>query len=123
MISTLSRSRPETSELTACQTRTSSLRTVPFSSREVLTSSKSHVADRLLADGAKEVRLFDNFSLGTAATIAHLRDDPRAPLLRGDVLRLNKLIDAATGVNGVFALAGFLTIPMPIDPVQGVSVN
>jgi UDP-glucose 4-epimerase len=24
----------------------------------------SHIADRLLADGAREVRLFDNFSLG-----------------------------------------------------------
>ena len=83
----------------------------------------SHVADRLLAEGAKEVRLFDNFSLGTAAAIAHLRDDPRAPLLRGDVLRLNELIDAATGVDGVFALAGFLTIPMAKDPVLGVSVN
>ena len=45
----------------------------------------SHTADRLLAEGAKEVRLFDNFSLGNAATIAHLQDDPRAPLLRGDV--------------------------------------
>ena len=83
----------------------------------------SHVADRLLAEGAREVRLFDNFSFGTAPAIAHLRDDPRAPLWRGDVLRLNELIDAARGVDGVFALAGFLTIPMAKDPVLGVSVN
>lgn len=83
----------------------------------------SHIADQLLAEGAQEVRLFDNFSLGTASTIAHLSDDPRVTLIRGDVLRLNELLDAARGVDGVFALAGFLTIPMANEPSLGVSVN
>jgi len=83
----------------------------------------SHIADELLIQGAKEVRLFDNFSLSTTSAITHLLNHPRVPLIKGDVLRMNELIDAAKGVDGVFAMAGFLTIPMAKDPVLGVSVN
>ncbi len=83
----------------------------------------SHIADRLLADGAAEVRLLDNFSLGTPATIAHLDHEKRVTRIRGDILRLNELIDAAKSVDGVFALAGFLTIPMAQQIVLGVAVN
>ncbi len=83
----------------------------------------SHIADRLLAGGAGQVRLLDNFSLGTPETIAHLENEPRVQRLRGDILRLNEIIDAAQGVDGIFALAGFLTIPMAQQIVLGVSVN
>jgi UDP-glucose 4-epimerase len=83
----------------------------------------SHLADLLLAEGADEVRLLDNFALGTPGTIAHLLGDPRVRLLRGDILRLNEVIDAAAGVDGIFALAGFLTLPLSQDPVLGVAVN
>jgi UDP-glucose 4-epimerase len=83
----------------------------------------SHIADRLLADGAREVRLLDNYSLGTPATIAHLNDDARVKRIRGDILRLPDLLDAMQGVDGVFALAGFLTLPMAQDPIAGLSVN
>ncbi len=83
----------------------------------------SHIADQLLAGGAAEVRLFDNFSLGTQDTIAHLQGDPRVRLIRGDVLRLNEMIDAGAGTQGVFALAGFLTLPMSQNPTLGISVN
>jgi len=83
----------------------------------------SHIADVLLAQGAGEIRLFDNFSLGTPETIQHLTDDPRIKLIRGDILRLNELIDAMKGVDGVFALAGFLTLPMSQNPLLGISVN
>ena len=83
----------------------------------------SHIADRLLGDGAGEVRLLDNFSLGSESMIAHLKGDPRVKRIRGDILRLNELIDAAEGVDGIFALAGFLTIPMASQIVLGVAVN
>jgi UDP-glucose 4-epimerase len=83
----------------------------------------SHLADALLAGGAREVRLLDNYSLGTPATIAHLDDDARVKRIRGDVLRLPDLLEAAQGVDGVFALAGFLTLPMALDPAAGLSVN
>lgn len=83
----------------------------------------SHIADRLLAQGASEVRLIDNYSLGTPAAIAHLSDDPRVKRIRGDVLRMPDLLDAMQGVDGVFAMAGYLTLPMSQDPVTGISVN
>lgn len=83
----------------------------------------SHIADQLLADGAKEVRLLDNYSLGTPSTIAHLNDEPRVKRIRGDVMRLPDLLEAMKDVDGVFALAGYLTLPMSQDPLTGVSVN
>lgn len=83
----------------------------------------SHIADRLLAEGAHEIRLLDNYSLGTPSTIAHLNDDPRVKRIRGDVLRLPDLLEASAGVDGVFALAGYLTLPMALDPITGLSVN
>ncbi|MBV6271348.1 NAD-dependent epimerase/dehydratase family protein [Alcaligenaceae bacterium CGII-47] len=83
----------------------------------------SHICDSLLQAGAKEVRLLDNFSLGTPATIAHLDDEPRVKRIRGDVLKLVDLLEATQGVDGVFALAGYLTLPMSQDPFNGLSVN
>jgi UDP-glucose 4-epimerase len=83
----------------------------------------SHIADQLLADGAQQVRLLDNYSLGTPATIAHLNGEARVQRIRGDVQRLPDLLDAMKDVDGVFALAGYLTLPMAQDPLTGVSVN
>jgi UDP-glucose 4-epimerase len=83
----------------------------------------SHIADELLQQGAREVRLLDNYSLGTPVTIAHLDKDPRVQRLRGDVQRMPDLLDAMKDVDGVFALAGYLTLPMAQDPLAGVSVN
>lgn len=83
----------------------------------------SHVADRLLAEGAGEVRLLDNFSLGTPETVAHLDGEPRVTLLKGDILRVNELYDAFAGADGVFAIAGFLTLPMSQNPPLGLAVN
>ncbi|MDB5379879.1 MAG: NAD-dependent epimerase/dehydratase family protein [Rubritepida sp.] len=83
----------------------------------------SHLADQLLAAGAGEVRLLDNYSLGTPEIIAHLDGDTRVKRIRGDILRLNELIEAAQGVDGIFALAGFLTLPMSQNPPLGVAVN
>lgn len=83
----------------------------------------SHLTDALLAAGAAEVRLLDNFALGTPDMIAHLMGDARVKLVRGDILRLTDLLEAAQGADGIFALAGFLTIPMLANPSLGVQVN
>ncbi|WP_158747846.1 NAD(P)-dependent oxidoreductase [Acidisphaera sp. L21] len=83
----------------------------------------SHIADQLLASGAAQVRLLDNYALGTPGTIAHLAGDSRVKQIRGDILRLNDLLDAANGADGIFALAGFLTIPMAQNVSLGVDVN
>ena len=83
----------------------------------------SHVADRLLADGAREVVLLDNFSLGTPQAVSHLSDDSRVKLVRGDILRINELYDVFEGTDGVFAIAGFLTLPLTQNPPLGLAVN
>lgn len=83
----------------------------------------SHVADRLLAEGAREVLLLDNFSLGTPETVKHLDGDARVRLVKGDILRINELFDAFRGADGVFAIAGFLTLPLSQNPPLGLAVN
>ncbi len=83
----------------------------------------SHVADQLLAKGAAKVVLLDNFSLGTPAAVAHLEGDGRVDLVRGDILRIGELYDAFEGADGVFAIAGFLTLPLTQNPPLGLAVN
>ncbi len=83
----------------------------------------SHVADQLLAKGAAKVVLLDNFSLGTPAAVAHLQGDARVDLVRGDILRIGELYDAFEGSDGVFAIAGFLTLPLTQNPPLGLAVN
>jgi len=83
----------------------------------------SHVADQLLAQGAARVVLLDNFSLGTPAAVSHLEGDERVQLVRGDILRVGELYDAFSGADGVFAIAGFLTLPLTQNPPLGLAVN
>lgn len=83
----------------------------------------SHVAEELLARGAREVVLLDNYALGSPDTVKHLIGDPRVKLVRGDILRINELYDAFDGTDGVFAIAGFLTLPLSQNPSLGLAVN
>ncbi len=83
----------------------------------------SHVADALLSQGARQVVLLDNFALGTPQTVSHLLKDERVNLVRGDILRINELYDAFAGADGVFAIAGFLTLPLTQNPPLGLAVN
>ena len=83
----------------------------------------SHIADRLLAEDAREVVLLDNFALGTPETVSHLKDDARVELVKGDILRINELYDAFNVADGVFAVAGFLTLPLTQNPPLGLAVN
>jgi UDP-glucose 4-epimerase len=83
----------------------------------------SHVAEHLLKASAKEVVLLDNYALGSPETVRSLLDDNRCRLLRGDILRINELYDAFDGADGVFAIAGFLTLPLSQNPSLGLAVN
>lgn len=83
----------------------------------------SEIARHLLNAGACEVVLFDNYSLGTRDTVDALLTDRRVKLLRGDVLRINELFDAFENAAGIFAVAGFLTLPLSLNPQLGLAVN
>jgi UDP-glucose 4-epimerase len=83
----------------------------------------SHIGEQLLAAGAREVVLFDNYSLGSTDMIGDLLRDPRVRVVRGDILRTHEMYDAFGGASGVFAAAGFLTLPMNENPQLGLAVN
>lgn len=83
----------------------------------------STTADLLLARGAAQVTLLDNFAFGSMAAVAHLEADPRARILRGDVMRLPQLLAASEGVDGVLHLAAAMSISMDADPWTGLDVN
>ncbi len=83
----------------------------------------SHVTEQLLAAGAAEVILFDNYSLGTTDMIGHILEDKRVKLVRGDITRVNELFDALEDVDGIFAIAAFLTLPFSANPALGLTVN
>ncbi|GAA0334261.1 NAD-dependent epimerase/dehydratase family protein [Sphingomonas oligophenolica] len=77
----------------------------------------------LLARGAAEVRLLDNFSFGSGEAIAHLRDDDRVKVVEADILKLHQLLQTMTGLDGVVHLAAFMTLSMDRDPWAGIDVN
>ena len=83
----------------------------------------SATAAELLDHGAGEVVLLDNFSLGSDAAIAHLKDHPRLKLVRGDVMRMADLLRVTEGAQGVVQLAAFMTLNMDRDPWTGLDVN
>jgi UDP-glucose 4-epimerase len=83
----------------------------------------SATAGELLDAGAAEVVLFDNFAFGSEEAIAHLRDNPRLKLVRGDVMRLPDLLKALEGAQGALLLAAHMTLSMDRDPWGGLDVN
>lgn len=83
----------------------------------------SEVTQHLLEAGAGEVVLFDNHSLGTMDTVDAVLSDSRVKFVRGDILRTNELYDAFENATGAFAVAGFLTLPLSLNPQLGINVN
>lgn len=83
----------------------------------------SHTADLLLAQGAKQVVLLDNFAFGAMSAIEHLVDDPRISLVRADVMRLPDLLKATEGVDAVVHLAAYMTLGFAQTPWQALDVN
>ncbi len=62
----------------------------------------SHIVDRLLADGAESVVVFDNFSTGDRRNLAAHAADPRLHVVGGDTQDLAALVAAARGADTVF---------------------
>lgn len=83
----------------------------------------SATCEELLARGAAEVRLFDNFSFGSGEAIAHLTEDRRVTVVQGDILKLHQLLAASEGLDGIVHLAAFMTLSMDRDPWAGIDVN
>jgi UDP-glucose 4-epimerase len=63
----------------------------------------SHIVDRLVKDGAT-VTIYDNFSTGQEAFIAHHRANPHVRVVRADVLDHERLTKEMAGHDFVFHL-------------------
>lgn len=83
----------------------------------------SHLSTELLKAGARKVILFDNLSLGSEALLNSLETHKAVEIIRGDIRNLDELHRAAEGVDGIFALAAYLTLPLSKNPVAAVQVN
>jgi len=83
----------------------------------------AHITEHLIKAGAREIVLFDNYSLASPEGINDILQHPQVKLVRGDILRTNELYDNLDAVDGVFAVAGFLTLPLSLNPPLGVAVN
>jgi UDP-glucose 4-epimerase len=83
----------------------------------------SHIAEQLLAAGARQVRLLDNSAIGQRSSVAALLADPRVEARTVDVLRLDALMEAFDGMDGAFHTAFYITVPLSRDLWTGMDVN
>lgn len=83
----------------------------------------SHITEALLSGGAERVVIFDSFLFGPAPHIEGILADARVELVRGDVMRMDQLLQVMDGIDGVFSMAALLASPMAQDPRTGVRVN
>ncbi len=81
----------------------------------------SHLAERLLNDGA-QVRILDNFSSGSMANVPFAaRFGDRCEIIRGDIRDLATVERAATGVGAIFHQAAMRSVPRSIDDPLGAN--
>ncbi len=85
----------------------------------------SHLVDQLLAEGAAQVRVYDNFSRGTRANLEQALQDPRAEVFAdgGDILHKDTLLNAMAGMDGVFHLAALWLLQCHEYPRSAFEVN
>ena len=82
----------------------------------------SHIADSLLAGEASEIILFDNFVRGSMHNIESVLKDSRVHLVKGDIRDLDKLMDLATGIDGLFHMAAIRITACADNPREAMEV-
>ena len=82
----------------------------------------SHIADRLLAGGASEIILLDNFVRGGMHNIEEALRDPRVRLARGDIRNRELLAELADGVDGIFHMAAIRITACADNPREAMEV-
>lgn len=82
----------------------------------------SHIADRLLAGGASEIILLDNFVRGNMHNIAGALGDSRVSLVRGDIRNLDLLRELAAGIDGIFHMAAIRITACADNPREAMEV-
>ncbi|MDA8413286.1 MAG: NAD-dependent epimerase/dehydratase family protein [Desulfobacteraceae bacterium] len=82
----------------------------------------SHIADRLLAGGADEIILLDNFVRGSMHNIDGILKDSRVRLVKGDIRDLELLMNLASGVDGIFHMAAIRITACADNPRDAMEV-
>ncbi|MGC4097211.1 MAG: NAD-dependent epimerase/dehydratase family protein [Nitrospira sp.] len=82
----------------------------------------SHITDRLLAKGASEIILLDNFVRGSMHNIESALKDRWVRLVKGDIRDLDLLRELATGVDGVFHMAALRITACADSPREAMEV-
>jgi UDP-glucose 4-epimerase len=82
----------------------------------------SHITDRLLAKGASEIILLDNFVRGSMHNIEEALKDERVRLVKGDIRDLDLLRDLATDIDGMFHMAALRITACADDPQEAMDV-
>ncbi|MDX2085158.1 MAG: SDR family NAD(P)-dependent oxidoreductase [Candidatus Melainabacteria bacterium] len=85
----------------------------------------SHVVDQLLAAGAAQVVVYDNFSRGRMDNLANALKDSRCSVFAdgGDILHPDTLKKAMAGMDGVFHLAAVWLLQCHEYPDTAYKVN
>lgn len=85
----------------------------------------SHLVEQLLAEGAAQVRVYDNFSRRTRVNLKQALQDPRAEVFAdgGDILHKGTLLKALAGMDGVFHLAALWLLQCHEYPRSAFEVN
>jgi UDP-N-acetylglucosamine 4-epimerase len=85
----------------------------------------SHIADALLADPRVQgVRVFDNFSTGSRANLAHVNGHPRFELVEGDLRDYDAVLEACQGIDRICHQAALGSVPRSIaDPLTSNATN
>jgi UDP-glucose 4-epimerase len=83
----------------------------------------SHLAERLLADGATVVAL-DDLSTGQRRNVAHLLDHPRFQFVEGSVLDARLVAELAAPCEAVYHLAAAVGVRRILEqPRRSIAVN
>ncbi len=83
----------------------------------------SHLVEALLADGATNIVVFDNFMRGTRENLAEAMKSGRVELVEGDILDYPSLEKVVSGAHGVFHLAASWLLQCVDEPRQGLQAN
>ena len=84
----------------------------------------THLCRALIGEGAKEVRIYDNHSFFRPEELLNeLKKYDNVKLIIGDVCRLDSLIDAMEGVDGVFSVAACMSLFTDEDPIRTININ
>jgi len=82
----------------------------------------SHIAERLLAEGASKITILDNLVRGSMQNLAGVISDARVQLVKGDIRQLDLMRELSTGMDGIFHMAALRITACADNPREAMEV-